>query len=140
LEVDNKLYLPLNVFIEFKASADDVIHSFAIPELAVKLDAIPGRLNTLTVALTRPGIFYGQCSELCGSYHGFMPIVVNICNMEIFNNWINIYIKMFNIEDIFLFIMNGKVFKYIEKLFFSSVYSLPLDFQIMNVLWSQCAD
>jgi heme/copper-type cytochrome/quinol oxidase subunit 2 len=59
-------------------SSKDVIHSFAIPDLSLKLDAIPGRANNITTQLAQPGLFYGQCSELCGAYHGFMPIVLQV--------------------------------------------------------------
>ncbi len=76
LEVDNKLYLPIETNIRLLITSADVLHSWSVPSLGVKVDACPGRLNQTSVFLKRPGIFYGQCSEICGVNHGFMPIVV----------------------------------------------------------------
>jgi len=76
LEVDNRLYLPIETNIRILLTSTDVLHSWAIPALGVKLDACPGRLNQTSVFIKRPGVFYGQCSEICGVNHGFMPIVV----------------------------------------------------------------
>lgn len=76
LEVDEKLYLPVNQTLRILVTSNDVLHSWAVPELAIKVDAVPGRLNNSTTIIRRPGIFYGQCSELCGVGHGFMPISV----------------------------------------------------------------
>jgi heme/copper-type cytochrome/quinol oxidase subunit 2 len=76
LEVDNRLVLPTNATIRFLVSASDVLHSFAVPELGFKVDAVPGRLNQIVLFINRPGIYYGQCSELCGANHAFMPIVI----------------------------------------------------------------
>lgn len=76
LEVDNRLLLPINISIRLLITAVDVLHSFAIPSLGVKLDACPGRLNEVRLYILRKGIFYGQCSEICGIYHSFMPIVL----------------------------------------------------------------
>jgi cytochrome c oxidase subunit 1 len=76
LEVDNRLALPIYTNIRLIITAADVLHSWAIPALGVKLDACPGRLNQLSLYLMRPGVFFGQCSELCGTNHSFMPIVV----------------------------------------------------------------
>jgi heme/copper-type cytochrome/quinol oxidase subunit 2 len=72
--VDNRLVLPVQSHIRLLTSSADVIHSFAVPSLGIKLDAIPGRLNQVTLFIKRQGVFYGQCSELCGSNHGFMPL------------------------------------------------------------------
>lgn len=74
LTVDNSLYLPVKTPIRLLISSKDVIHSFAIPSLGLKVDAVPGRLNQLSCYINRTGIYYGQCSELCGVNHGFMPI------------------------------------------------------------------
>jgi cytochrome c oxidase subunit 2 len=74
LEVDNSLYTPINTHIEVLISSDDVIHSWTIPSLGAKVDAVPGRLNNFSLFLERLGIFHGQCSEICGINHGFMPI------------------------------------------------------------------
>ena len=76
LEVDNRLYLPIETNIRILITAADVLHSWAIPALGIKLDACPGRLNQTSVYIKYPGIFYGQCSEICGVNHGFMPIAV----------------------------------------------------------------
>ena len=70
------LWLPLNRYIRFIITSKDVIHSWAVPSLGIKVDAVPGRLNQAFVYIKRPGIFYGQCSEICGIYHGFMPIKI----------------------------------------------------------------
>ncbi|KAJ3222631.1 cytochrome c oxidase subunit 2 [Clydaea vesicula] len=77
LHVDNYLVLPVGVSTRLLVSSNDVIHSFAIPSLAIKSDAIPGRLNATGFIINRPSDFYGQCSELCGVLHGFMPIGIH---------------------------------------------------------------
>lgn len=74
LEVNQPLVLPLKTHVDVIVTADDVLHSFAIPSAGFKLDAVPGRLNHMGVFLERPGVLYGQCSELCGANHAFMPI------------------------------------------------------------------
>jgi heme/copper-type cytochrome/quinol oxidase subunit 2 len=74
LEVDHSLLLPIKTHLDLIVTADDVLHSFALPSAGIKIDAIPGRLNHTGVFLERAGILYGQCSELCGTNHGFMPI------------------------------------------------------------------
>lgn len=76
LDCDERLVLPTNSLIRLLVTSADVIHSWAVPSLGVKIDAIPGRLNQVWVTIQRPGVFYGQCSELCGANHAFMPIVV----------------------------------------------------------------
>jgi cytochrome c oxidase subunit 2 len=89
LDVDNRLVLPVNKHIRLLTSGGDVIHSFAVPSLGVKLDAIPGRLNQTMLFIKRQGVFYGQCSELCGSSHGMMPIAVEAVQEHDYVNWIN---------------------------------------------------
>ncbi|MDA8032052.1 MAG: cytochrome c oxidase subunit II [Alphaproteobacteria bacterium] len=84
LEVDNRILLPVNTQVRVVVTGADVIHSFTVPSLGVKVDAIPGRLNQACLLLKRPGIFYGQCSEICGSDHSFMPIVVEGVSQEKF--------------------------------------------------------
>lgn len=74
LEVDQALLIPLKTHVDLIITADDVLHSFALPSLGVKVDGVPGRLNHTGIFVERPGIFYGQCSELCGTNHAFMPI------------------------------------------------------------------
>eukprot|EP00195_Chlamydomonas_chlamydogama_P006250 CAMPEP_0202892268 /NCGR_PEP_ID=MMETSP1392-20130828/2019_1 /ASSEMBLY_ACC=CAM_ASM_000868 /TAXON_ID=225041 /ORGANISM="Chlamydomonas chlamydogama, Strain SAG 11-48b" /LENGTH=155 /DNA_ID=CAMNT_0049576163 /DNA_START=150 /DNA_END=617 /DNA_ORIENTATION=+ len=76
LEVDERLVLPTNTLIRFLVTASDVLHSWAVPSLGIKIDAVPGRLNQIWCTINRQGVFYGQCSELCGANHSFMPIVV----------------------------------------------------------------
>ena len=77
LEVDNKLILPCLVDIRLLITSADVLHSWAVPTLGIKVDACPGRLNQTSVFINRPGFFYGQCSEICGINHGFMPIMIS---------------------------------------------------------------
>jgi cytochrome c oxidase subunit 2 len=74
LEVDQAVRLPGKTHVDIIVTADDVLHSFALPSLGIKVDAVPGRLNHTGVFIERPGVFYGQCSELCGTNHAFMPI------------------------------------------------------------------
>lgn len=76
LEVDNRLYLPIRAAVRLLITSADVIHSWAVPSLGIKMDACPGRLNQVSLEIRHPGTFYGQCSELCGVKHSFMPIVV----------------------------------------------------------------
>nr|UXW90890.1 cytochrome c oxidase subunit 2 [Succineidae gen. n. sp. z RM-2021] len=76
LEVDNRLPLPYNINSSIIATSADVIHAWAVPSLGVKLDAVPGRLNSMSISPILTGIYYGQCSEICGANHSFMPIVV----------------------------------------------------------------
>jgi len=80
LETDEQLVLPVNVQIGFVSTAEDVIHSWAVPSFGIKLDSIPGRFNYVQTVIYRTGSFYGQCSELCGLAHAFMPIAVNVVN------------------------------------------------------------
>lgn len=76
LDVDNRVYLPVETNIRVLVTAADVLHAWTVPALGVKLDACPGRLNQTSLYIKRPGVFFGQCSELCGVNHGFMPIAV----------------------------------------------------------------
>nr|YP_010758191.1 cytochrome c oxidase subunit II [Elephantulus intufi]WEW63553.1 cytochrome c oxidase subunit II [Elephantulus intufi] len=87
LEVDNRLVLPMETPIRMLISSEDVLHSWAMPALGMKTDAIPGRLNQATLSSSRPGLFFGQCSEICGSNHSFMPIVLEIVPLKYFDNW-----------------------------------------------------
>nr|YP_009045236.1 cytochrome c oxidase subunit II [Athyma perius]AHA03574.1 cytochrome c oxidase subunit II [Athyma perius] len=91
LDVDNRIVLPMNNQIRILITATDVIHSWTIPSLSVKVDANPGRLNQTSFFINRPGIFYGQCSEICGANHSFMPIVIESISIKNFINWINNY-------------------------------------------------
>jgi len=88
LEVDNRLVLPLGVPIRFVVTSLDVIHSWAVPSLSIKVDAVPGRLNQFVVEINKPGIYFGQCSELCGPLHGFMPVVITVVPAVEFEQWL----------------------------------------------------
>nr|P29876.1 RecName: Full=Cytochrome c oxidase subunit 2; AltName: Full=Cytochrome c oxidase polypeptide II [Oncopeltus fasciatus]AAA31983.2 cytochrome oxidase II [Oncopeltus fasciatus] len=89
LEVDNRVLLPMNKQIRILITAADVLHSWAIPSLGVKIDATPGRLNQGSIKINRPGILFGQCSEICGANHSFMPIVIESVPIKNFLKWIN---------------------------------------------------
>nr|YP_010868377.1 cytochrome c oxidase subunit II [Caridina pseudogracilirostris]WGU19663.1 cytochrome c oxidase subunit 2 [Caridina pseudogracilirostris] len=88
LDVDNRTVLPVNTQVRVLVSAADVIHSWTVPALGVKADGVPGRLNQVSFMLNRPGLFYGQCSEICGANHSFMPIVVESTTTPNFLSWI----------------------------------------------------
>nr|AKE36792.1 cytochrome c oxidase subunit II [Rubiconia intermedia] len=88
LDVDNRTVLPMNTQIRVIVTAADVLHSWALPALGIKIDAVPGRLNQGTMNMNRPGIMFGQCSEICGANHSFMPIVIESTPTENFLNWI----------------------------------------------------
>nr|AIZ58584.1 cytochrome c oxidase subunit II [Otobius megnini] len=88
LEVDNRFILPYNTNIRMMISSNDVIHSWTVPSLGLKMDAVPGRLNQISSFANRPGIFFGQCSEICGANHSFMPISLEICSLQNFLFWI----------------------------------------------------
>nr|WLD06748.1 cytochrome c oxidase subunit 2 [Dermacentor reticulatus]WLD06761.1 cytochrome c oxidase subunit 2 [Dermacentor reticulatus]WLD06774.1 cytochrome c oxidase subunit 2 [Dermacentor reticulatus]WLD06787.1 cytochrome c oxidase subunit 2 [Dermacentor reticulatus]WLD06800.1 cytochrome c oxidase subunit 2 [Dermacentor reticulatus] len=88
LETDNNLVIPVNTNIKFLISSTDVIHSWTIPSLGLKMDAVPGRLNQCFSSSNRPGMYFGQCSEICGANHSFMPISMEITSMKNFMNFI----------------------------------------------------
>nr|QHH24432.1 cytochrome c oxidase subunit II [Locustella castanea]QHH24444.1 cytochrome c oxidase subunit II [Locustella castanea] len=87
LEVDHRVIVPTESTIRVIVTADDVLHSWAVPSLGVKTDAIPGRLNQTSFLASRPGIYFGQCSEICGANHSFMPIVVESVPLANFESW-----------------------------------------------------
>jgi len=87
LEVTNRLVIPVGHFVGLHITAADVIHSFALPQLGIKVDAIPGRIAQATLFVPTSGVFRGQCSELCGAYHGFMPIVLEVIKLEYWYDW-----------------------------------------------------
>ena len=89
LTVDNRLVLPINKNIHVLITAGDVLHSFAMPSLGVKRDAVPGRLNETWMRIDRPGIYRGQCSEICGTGHGYMPVVIEALSENDFAIWVN---------------------------------------------------
>ncbi|CRL08757.1 COII [Clunio marinus] len=88
LDVDNRIILPLNNQIRMLVSAADVLHSWTIPSLGIKVDATPGRLNQMNFFINRPGLFFGQCSEICGANHSFMPIVIESIPTKYFIKWV----------------------------------------------------
>nr|YP_003734730.1 cytochrome c oxidase subunit II [Eupolyphaga sinensis]ACO07079.1 cytochrome c oxidase subunit II [Eupolyphaga sinensis]QYH44912.1 cytochrome c oxidase subunit 2 [Eupolyphaga sinensis] len=88
LETDNRTMLPFNTFIRIIVTAADVLHSWTVPSLGVKADATPGRLNQTSFFINRPGLFFGQCSEICGANHSFMPIVIESISTKNFTSWI----------------------------------------------------
>nr|YP_011017633.1 cytochrome c oxidase subunit 2 [Campylaephora kondoi]YP_011017640.1 cytochrome c oxidase subunit 2 [Campylaephora kondoi]WQF69456.1 cytochrome c oxidase subunit 2 [Campylaephora kondoi]WQF69463.1 cytochrome c oxidase subunit 2 [Campylaephora kondoi] len=89
LEVDNSMVIPTNTHVRIIVSAADVLHSWAVPSLGIKCDAVPGRLNQTSLFVKREGIYYGQCSEICGVNHGFMPIVIEAVNLPRYVTWIS---------------------------------------------------
>lgn len=91
LEVDNRVVIPINTEVRFLVTSADVLHSWALPRIGVKIDAIPGRLNQVGMIATRPGVFYGQCSEICGANHSFMPIAVEAVNWDSFCSWVKTF-------------------------------------------------
>ena len=95
LEVDNRAVLPIQTEIRVLVTAADVIHSWTVPSLGVKVDAIPGRLNQLGLFISQPGVYYGQCSEICGANHSFMPIAIESVDFSSFTNWI----RQFSMEE-----------------------------------------
>ena len=88
LAVDNRMVVPVNKTVKLIVRGADVIHSFAVPALWTKMDAVPGRLNEVTFRATREGVYYGQCSELCGINHGYMPIAVEVVSEAAFADWV----------------------------------------------------
>nr|YP_010602036.1 cytochrome c oxidase subunit II [Kapsa arca]WAM61626.1 cytochrome c oxidase subunit 2 [Kapsa arca] len=88
LETDNHLVVPINVEVRMLMTSFDVIHSWTIPALGVKMDSFPGRINQANLMMNRPGLYFGQCSEICGANHGFMPIVIESINLDKFFNWL----------------------------------------------------
>nr|AQP28146.1 cytochrome c oxidase subunit 2 [Macrotermes sp. A TB-2017]AQP28506.1 cytochrome c oxidase subunit 2 [Macrotermes subhyalinus] len=89
LDTDNRIVLPMNSPIRMIVTAADVLHSWTVPSLGVKTDATPGRLNQVSFSTNRPGILYGQCSEICGANHSFMPITIESVTTNQFINWVS---------------------------------------------------
>lgn len=87
LDVDNPIVVPIDTFVRVQTTGADVIHAFAVPAFGVKVDSVPGRLNETYFKAEREGIFYGQCSELCGKDHAFMPLAVRVVSQEQFRAW-----------------------------------------------------
>jgi cytochrome c oxidase subunit 2 len=99
LTVDNQLVVPVNKVVRVQTTGADVIHSFAVPSFGIKIDAIPGRLNETWFKAEREGIYYGQCSELCGRDHAFMPIAVHVMNDKDYAAWLDQAKKKFAMDD-----------------------------------------
>ena len=93
LEVDNRLTLPAQTPIRVLVTSSDVLHSWTVPSLGIKMDAVPGRLNQVKFFISRCGLFYGQCSEICGANHSFMPIVIESVKFTSFENWVSKFLK-----------------------------------------------
>jgi cytochrome c oxidase subunit 2 len=87
LATDNAIVLPVDTDIQVLVTATDVLHSWAVPAFGVKMDGVPGRINETWLRIEEPGMYYGQCSELCGDFHGFMPIMVRAVSKEEFEAW-----------------------------------------------------
>nr|YP_010373190.1 cytochrome c oxidase subunit II [Cadlina koreana]UPI11656.1 cytochrome c oxidase subunit II [Cadlina koreana] len=86
LEVDNRAVIPFGMETTVIATSADVLHAWTLPSMGVKMDAVPGRLNSMSMFMEKPGVYYGQCSEICGANHSFMPIVVEAVSLEDFCN------------------------------------------------------
>nr|ATE51031.1 cytochrome oxidase subunit II [Dentispicotermes brevicarinatus] len=89
LDTDNRIVLPMNSPIRLIVTAADVLHSWTVPSLGVKTDGTPGRLNQVSFSINRPGLLYGQCSEICGANHSFMPIMIESVSTNQFINWVS---------------------------------------------------
>jgi len=99
LAVDNELVVPVNKVIRVQVIGSDVIHAFAVPSFGIKIDAVPGRLNETWFKATREGMYYGQCSELCGRDHAFMPIAVRVVNDRDYTAWLDQAKKKYATDD-----------------------------------------
>nr|WMQ72211.1 cytochrome oxidase subunit II [Tibicinoides vanduzeei] len=91
IEVDNRVILPFNTQVRLMITSMDVLHSWAMPSLGIKVDAVPGRLNQTSAIINKPGLIFGQCSEICGSNHSFMPIVIESIDNNAFLIWLKNY-------------------------------------------------
>jgi cytochrome c oxidase subunit II len=99
LTVDNEMVVPVNKVVHVLVTGADVIHSFTVPSFGIRMDAVPGRLNETWFKATTEGVFYGQCSELCGKDHSFMPIVARVVNESDFNKWLDDAKKKYATDD-----------------------------------------
>lgn len=88
LDVDKRMVVPVGAYVRMQVTALDVIHSFAVPSFGVKIDAVPGRLNETWFRAKREGVYYGQCSELCGAGHGYMPIAIEVMSKDKYDAWV----------------------------------------------------
>ena len=99
LAVDNEMVVPVNKIVQVITTGAEVIHAFAVPSFGIKIDAIPGRINETWFKATREGVYYGQCSELCGKDHAFMPIAVRVVSEQAFAAWVEEAKKKYASED-----------------------------------------
>jgi cytochrome c oxidase subunit 2 len=99
LGVDNEMVVPVNKNVRIMTTGADVIHAFAVPSFGIKIDSVPGRINETWFRATREGIYYGQCSELCGKDHAYMPIAVRVVSEDQFKAWVEGARKKFARED-----------------------------------------
>ena len=99
LAVDNEMVVPVNKVVHVLVTGADVIHSFTVPSFGIRIDAIPGRMNDTWFKATAEGVFYGQCSELCGKDHSFMPIAVRVVSESDFNKWLDDAKKKYATDD-----------------------------------------
>jgi cytochrome c oxidase subunit 2 len=99
LAVDNEMVVPVNKTVRVQVIGADVIHAFAVPSFGIKIDAVPGRLNETWFKATREGVYYGQCSELCGKDHAFMPIAVRVVSEKDYAAWIDQAKKKYAVND-----------------------------------------
>lgn len=93
LEVDHRMVTPAEAPVRILITAEDVLHSWAVPALGVKMDAVPGRLNQAAFIASRPGVYYGQCSEICGANHSFIPIVIEAVPLNFFQDWLTLVLE-----------------------------------------------
>jgi len=93
LDVDNRTVVPINSQVRTLISAADVLHSWTVPRIGIKADAVPGRLNQVNFYSNRPGVYFGQCSEICGANHSFIPIVLERVPSKIFIKWIKTIVR-----------------------------------------------
>jgi len=100
LAVDNEMVVPVNKTVRVITTGSDVIHSFAMPSFGIKIDAVPGRINETWFTATREGVYYGQCSELCGKDHAFMPIAVRAVSEQAFSAWVEEAKKKYAREEV----------------------------------------
>jgi cytochrome c oxidase subunit 2 len=112
LSVDNEIVVPVNKVVKVLITANDVLHAWALPSFGVKRDAVPGRINETWFKADRTGTFYGQCSELCGIKHAFMPITVNVVSQDEYDKWLKEAKQKFAKEELKL---KNKVVKNILK-------------------------
>ena len=99
LSVDNEMVVPVNKVVRVEVTGADVIHSFSVPSFGIKIDAIPGRLNETWFKAEREGMYYGQCSQLCGRDHAFMPIAVHVVSEKEYSAWLDVAKKKFAMDD-----------------------------------------